>query len=214
MVDNSGSKKDHIDTQAQSPVGNGGQEIQDYAQWTHTGQFRDHGAAKAVCQLCGNTGLRYHFLVAHRKTGEAIWVGSQCILNFDLPPEVVKARKSQFKKQTAAEKDHQQLMVVLREAQEIYECLEERDRWKIRWIVGRYQQRGGFSPADLAWLFQAMAIGGLVPSFHNYPVVLRSKADRYEIKNLGVTGLRMISICLSAAQRKKCEAWGIRLNVD
>ena len=64
-----------------------------FRQWTHTGQFKDHGKPTAVCDLCGNTGLRYHFLVANRQTGEAIWVGSECVLNFDLSEAAVHARQ-------------------------------------------------------------------------------------------------------------------------
>ena len=52
-------------------------------QWKHTGAFKDHGAAIAACELCGHSGLRYHYLIANQQTGEALWVGSQCILNFE-----------------------------------------------------------------------------------------------------------------------------------
>lgn len=188
--------------------------IPEYLDWTHTGQFRDYGAPKAVCQLCGNTGLRYHFLIAHKKTGEAKWIGSQCILNFDLSAEAAQECKERAKKEAKAEQAHQRLLAVLKEVQDVYNHVKESDRRKIRWIIGKYQRRGGFSPSDLAWLFQVMAIFGFVPDFKLYTVNLRSKSDRTEIKQMGVTGLQLISRCLSEAQREKCEAWGIRLMFD
>ena len=42
------------------------------SKWLHTGGFRDYGAPKAVCELCGHTGLRYHFLIANRVSGEVL----------------------------------------------------------------------------------------------------------------------------------------------
>ncbi|MBT3240181.1 MAG: hypothetical protein HON98_05650 [Chloroflexi bacterium] len=52
-------------------------------EWHFTGNYKEHGSPNATCELCGNKGLRHHYLIAHKQTGEALWVGSQCILNFD-----------------------------------------------------------------------------------------------------------------------------------
>jgi len=183
------------------------------AWWTHTGQYRDYGTPQAVCQLCGNTGLRYHFLIAHKETGEALWVGSQCVLNFDLSAEVVEQRKARAKRQASAEKQYQQLVAVLQEVQQVYALLKEGDRRKIRWIVGKFQQRGSFSPADLAWLFQVMAMCGCVPDFPLYSLALSTKQDRSEILQMGISGLRLIASCLTDEQRKKCRVWGVRLDL-
>lgn len=213
MIDSASLEEDSSGSQRLSHVGGEWDDPEFCAQWTHTGQFRDYGTPKAVCQLCGNTRLRYHFLIAHKATGEALWVGSQCILNFDLSAEVVQERKTRAKQQAADEKQYQQLVAVLREVQLVYTLLKEGDRRKIRWVVGKFQQRGDFSPADLAWLFQVMAICGCVPSFCLYPVTLRSKRDRSELLQMGISGLRLIFPCLSEDQRKKCLAWGVRLDL-
>ena len=185
----------------------------DYSQWMHTGQFRDYGTPQAVCQLCGNTGLRYHFLIAHQETGEALWVGSQCVLNFDLSGQAVRERKVRARQQVAAEEEYQRLVAVLREAQQVYVLLKEGDRRKIRWIVGKFQRRGKFSPADLGWFFQVMAMCGFVPSFALYSLALSSRKDHSEILQMGISGLRLIAPCLTEDQRKKCEGWGVRLDL-
>jgi len=64
------------------------------------------------------------------------------------------------------------------------------------------------------WLFQVMAIVGFTPSFQVYTVRMQTKQDRAELQQIGVTGRRLISRCLSEEQRKECEALGIRLNID
>ena len=183
------------------------------SQWTHTGQFRDYGSPQAVCQLCGNTGLRYHFLIAHKETGEALWVGSQCVLNFDLSAEAVEQQKAKAKQQALVETQYQQLMAILQEVQQVYILLKQGDQRKIRWIVGKFQQRGSFSPADLAWLFQGMAMCGCVPDFSLYSLALSAKRDRSEILQLGISGLRLIAPSLTDEQRKKCREWGVRLDL-
>ena len=60
--------------------------------WKHTGQIRVHDDQDAVCELCGYPRLRYQFLAGQRETGEAMWVGSECVLNFDFPEAAVRAR--------------------------------------------------------------------------------------------------------------------------
>ena len=65
-------------------------------EWRFTGNYKDHGKNEATCELCGNHGLRHHYLIGNKQTGEALWVGSQCILNFDesIYGEVKKVRRS------------------------------------------------------------------------------------------------------------------------
>jgi hypothetical protein len=186
-----------------------------FAQWRHTGQFRDHGKPVAACELCGNTRLRYHFLVAHRQTGEAIWVGSQCVLNFELSVGAVLSRQRRARQEVEEaanlEATRENLTQLLAQLQGIYHAASVQEQRHIRWMVGRFQRRGGFSPADMGWLFAAMLASGqsLDPSL--FPMILRTKKDRQEIRGLSNSALAWIAPVLTKQQRQKLGELGIRV---
>ncbi|QUG93103.1 hypothetical protein GR140_30520 (plasmid) [Pseudomonas putida] len=55
-----------------------------FAEWSFTDQVRDHEAPTADCQLCDQEHVRYHYQIRNGFTGNTLWVGSQCILRFNL----------------------------------------------------------------------------------------------------------------------------------
>ena len=183
--------------------------------WKHTGQICVHDDQQAVCELCGYPRLRFQFLVAQRETGEAMWVGSECVLNFDLPEAAVQARLRQarqdFTDAAQAELDEIRYSAMLAELQPIYRQAGRAEQRRIRWMVGKLQQRGGFSPGDLGWLYLASLAAGAPLEIEFFPVVLRSKQDRLELKRLSVGALRWLAPGLNERQRGLCEKLGVRL---
>lgn len=72
-----------------------------FAEWAFTENTIDHEAPIETYELCGQQDLRYHFEIANRYTEATFWVGSHCILQFDvvllkdgrrLPPDEAKRR--------------------------------------------------------------------------------------------------------------------------
>jgi len=55
-----------------------------FREWCFTERTEDHGAPIETCRLCGQEGLRYHFEIGNERTDETLWVGSHCILKFDV----------------------------------------------------------------------------------------------------------------------------------
>ena len=93
---------------------------------------------------------------------------------------------------------------------DLYDQLGEGDRHQIRWIFGKFERRGGFSPADLAWLLQAMHITGISYSPQVFPVVLHTKKDKAELAALSITARRLVWPCLTDEQMEKAGEMGIR----
>lgn len=54
------------------------------AEWRFSGETVDHGESTAVCGLCDHEELRYHFRIENEHTRRELWVGSQCILKFQV----------------------------------------------------------------------------------------------------------------------------------
>lgn len=185
-----------------------------FKQWVYTGNFRDYGRPSAACEMCGNSGLRYHYLVAHRSTGEAIWVGSQCVLNFELGEEAQKQRQTVQRnvEQARRQELHQdRVQALIEQLQAAYQKAGQREQRKIRWMVGKFQRQGAFSPSDAAWLLQVLLLCGIPPSAENFPISLSNKKDKAELRTLSVTEINLVSACLTDEQKQVCAQLGIRL---
>ncbi len=172
-------------------------------EWRFTGNYKDHGKAKASCELCGNTGLRHHYLIANKQTGEALWVGSQCILNFDesIYGEVKKVRRTkqkEFQKQI----DGDLLDKIMPPIVALYDRLPRDRQRNLHWVVGKFRRRSGFSPADLTKVFNALEREEIKYPKESFPVIIRSKQDKIEMLGLRKNDLQSIWVCLTEEQRK------------
>ena len=55
-----------------------------FREWRFTDNVEDHESADEDCQLCGQEQLRYHFEIENEFTKSQLWVGSSCILKFQV----------------------------------------------------------------------------------------------------------------------------------
>lgn len=55
-----------------------------FGEWSFTENTVDHEAPIETCELCGQQDLRYHFEIANLYTTATLWVGSHCILQFNV----------------------------------------------------------------------------------------------------------------------------------
>ena len=53
-------------------------------EWYFTEKVEDHGKPTEDCGLCDQEQLRYHFEIKNRNTSRHLWVGSSCILKFQV----------------------------------------------------------------------------------------------------------------------------------
>ena len=55
-----------------------------FGEWFFTENIEDHGSPEEDCELCDQEQLRYHFEIKNRITNHKLWVGSSCILKFQV----------------------------------------------------------------------------------------------------------------------------------
>lgn len=55
-----------------------------FEEWSFTDNTVDHEKPIETCELCDQEELRYHFEIKNAITHKRLWVGSQCILKFNL----------------------------------------------------------------------------------------------------------------------------------
>lgn len=55
-----------------------------FEEWSFTDETVDHEKPAETCQLCDQDELRYHFEIKNALTHKSLWIGSHCILKFNL----------------------------------------------------------------------------------------------------------------------------------
>jgi len=55
-----------------------------FTEWYFTENIEDHEISNEDCELCDQEQLRYHFEIKNRHTNNCLWVGSSCILKFQV----------------------------------------------------------------------------------------------------------------------------------
>jgi hypothetical protein len=55
-----------------------------FEEWSFTEKTIDHEEPIETCELCEQEELRYHFEIRNALTQKTLWVGSQCILKFNV----------------------------------------------------------------------------------------------------------------------------------
>jgi hypothetical protein len=55
-----------------------------FREWYFTDNIEDHEIANEDCELCDQEQLRYHFEIKNKYTNHQLWVGSSCILKFQV----------------------------------------------------------------------------------------------------------------------------------
>ncbi len=55
-----------------------------FKEWFFTERTEDHGRPTEDCELCNHEKLRYKFEIKNKNTNNKLWVGSSCILKFNV----------------------------------------------------------------------------------------------------------------------------------
>jgi predicted transposase YbfD/YdcC len=55
-----------------------------FKEWQFSDEVYDHEFACETCELCNQEGIRYHFKINNKLTKNSLWIGSNCILKFNI----------------------------------------------------------------------------------------------------------------------------------
>lgn len=174
-------------------------------EWEHTGVVVDHLYPVENCQLCEHANVRYHFEIINRETGAVLQVGSSCIEKFGITiydEEGNKLRGGARGKKLKEEIKARQDEMMLEPLRRLWK-VDEDSREKVAWYVQEYQERGGFPPKKLLYLFSQMNNEGIDYTPHIYKVTLRSKMDREHLYRISEAERKLIWGSLSTAQKKR-----------
>jgi hypothetical protein len=161
------------------------------SRYEYDGDFYDNGKAELTCDLCGNTGLRYHFKLRQVDDGFILWVGSECILKF-APQDYARA-----------ETDKKQLIDAAREEGEYFSLfrLAMMTNYKFDFRAA-YATYGALTPRQMLLLCRIFKDAeedvGLPPK-----VCLRKKIHQAQYRAFSDTERGLVYPHLSPAQQAR-----------
>jgi len=178
-----------------------------FEEWSFTDEMVDHEQPTETCELCEHEELRYHFRIRNALTKNTLWVGSQCILKFNLSvfesglrlsPLAAKKKLDRLTQQMRLESCLRSLrtLVVAENNDILANALEY------------YEKNKALTPKFafvVFWRLQRNRID-YSPSF--FKIELRRSKHREDLRNMQTDRVHLIWSALSASQRKVAKALG------
>lgn len=178
-----------------------------FTEWSFTEDTVDHETPVETCELCGQQDLRYHFEIANQYTAATLWVGSHCILQFDVAVLEHGRRLSpeQAKRHLAKLTQQMQLNSCIRALEQL---AAKENNPILTGALDYYRRNKKLTPkyaAVVFWKLQAFRIDHH-PSF--FQVELRRDQHISDLRAMPTRRVHRFWGALSSAQRTKAQALG------
>ena len=173
-----------------------------FDEWSFTDNTVDHEQPVETCELCGQQDLRYHFEIANHYTDATLWVGSHCILQFDVAVMEKGRRLS-----PAEAKRH---LTKLTQQMQLESCIRTLEQLATKennpilsGALDYYRKNKKLTPkyaAVVFWKLQAFNIDHH-PSF--FQIELRRAQHINDLKQMPTARVHRFWTALTTAQRRK-----------
>ncbi|HCL3363327.1 TPA: hypothetical protein ACM2ZS_005059 [Pseudomonas aeruginosa] len=178
-----------------------------FEEWSFTERTHDHEEPIATCRLCDQEQLRYHFEIRNALTHKTLWVGSQCILKFNLSVFEDGHRLSSADTKKKLDRLMQQMR--LRSCVKALEELAKKENNKILLNALDYYRKNKYLTPKFAfvvlWRLQTNKVDHS-PSF--FKINLQKTKYQQDLATMPLSQVHVIWPALSAAQRAKAQAFG------
>ena len=178
-----------------------------FDEWAFTENTVDHESPIETCELCGQQDLRYHFEIANGYTSATLWVGSHCILQFDVAV-LEKGRRlspNEAKRHLTKLTQKMQLESCVRALEQL---AAQEDNPILSGALEYYRRNKKLTPkyaAVIFWKLQAFRIDHH-PSF--FKIELRRDKHIEDLRQMPTRRVHRFWGALSTAQRRKAQELG------
>jgi len=172
-----------------------------FEEWSFTENTIDHEEPIETCELCDQEELRYHFEIKNTLTKNILWVGSQCILKFNLSVFEEGRRLSPSDSKKKLDRLMQQMR--LESCVKALEKLALTEQNEILTNALAYYKKNKYLTPKFAfvvlWRLQQNRIDHS-PSF--FKINLRKDRYKVDLREMQTTRVHTIWPALTSAQRK------------
>ena len=178
-----------------------------FEEWSFTERTVDHEEPVETCELCEHEELRYHFEIKNALTGKKLWVGSKCILKFDLSVFEEGLRLSSKDAKRKLDRLMQQMR--LQSCINALEKLATKEGNEILSNALSFYTKNKYLTPKLAfvvlWRLQSNKIDHS-PSF--FKIKIQRAKYLQDLREMQLSRVHVIWPALSSAQRKKAISMG------
>ena len=172
-----------------------------FEEWSFTENVVDHEEPVETCQLCEHEELRYHFEIANALTKKTLWVGSQCILKFDL--SVFEGGRRLSAKDAKKKLDRLTQQMRLESCIRALKKLAEAEHNDIlEHALEYYTKNKHLTPKFAFVVFWRLRQNGIDHSPSFFKVELRRDKHRLDLKEMPLSRVHVIWPALSTSQRR------------
>jgi hypothetical protein len=183
------------------PLSVGGTLPDAFEEWYFTENVVDHEQPMETCQLCGKEDLRYHFEIKNEFTDKKLWVGSHCILQFDVPVYEDEVRLSPEESKRKLEKltDQMRLEACIRSLERL-SAAENNEILKS--ALEYYKRRKKLTPKFAFVVFWRLKENKIDHSPSFFKVDLKKKRYQADLEEMMTSRVHFFWPALSSSQRQ------------
>lgn len=178
-----------------------------FKEWYFTEAIEDHEQAEEICQLCDQEELRYLFEIKNEFTHRTLWVGSSCILKFQL--QVFES--GQLLDSAASRKKLEKLKQQMR-LESCVKALRNAANKETNDILANaltYYQKYKFLTPKLAFVvFWRLAANKIDHSPSFFKISLKKDRYKLDLAEMPKDRVHMIWPALTSSQRKLAQELG------
>ena len=178
-----------------------------FEEWYFTEDVVDHEQPVETCQLCGQEELRYHFEIENQCTHKTLWVGSHCILKFDVAvfDEGRRLSAAEATKKLGKRTDKMRLDSCIKALQRLASA---ENNPRLQSALEYYQKNKKLTPKLAFVVFWRLKENRIdhKPSFFNITLKRQQYID--DLREMPTDRVRFFWTALSSSQRRLAEELG------
>lgn len=178
-----------------------------FSEWYFTDRVEDHEHADEICQLCNKEELRYHFEIKNHFTKKTMWVGSSCILKFQLQVFEDKKLLNYSESRHKLEKLKQQMR--LESCLKALQIVSNKEKNDILSKALTFYKKNKYLTPKFAfvvfWRLKANKID-YSPSF--FKISLKTETQKQDLANMPTDRVHIFWPALTSSQRKIAQRLG------
>lgn len=178
------------------------------SEWTYADVNYDIGYAEEICQLCDHENIRYRFEITNRYNGNALLIGSNCILKYSeigvAAPTGERLGKADAKKKV--QRDARNL-ITKSQTNSILGSLVRLSRVegeKLPFVefMQEYAEKGAFGPKKLFATIFRLEKNKILYVRRYFKMTLRTNRAKEQIEEMELSRIGTIWDCLRSSQKE------------
>lgn len=176
-------------------------------EWEYRGNTYDLEVPSETCQLCSHPDIRFQFEIVNKNNSNSLLVGSECIKRFD-GIAVLDAEGNALTTEEAKQKVNHDRRKLVTDAEvrsllnSLVELSRKDEKFDIESFIVDYQERGAFTPRQLATLFWRLKKYKVSFKKTYFKIYIRKAKDKDALLALQDFQINDIWPALSPSQQK------------